>query len=96
MASDFAHYLIFSLFLAKVNFLVEVSEVCGRNLLQGPFVYTFNGLGMTLCVVCTWRAAHVSGRNVLGYTAHVRRLLISALQVVTGKRFVGQRGGGSL
>lgn len=71
MASDFAHYLIFSLFLAKVNFLVEVSEVCGRNLLQDPFVYTYNGLGMTLCVVCTWRAAHFSGRNVLGCTAHV-------------------------
>lgn len=92
MVSDFAHYLIFSLFLAKVNFLVEVSEVCGRNLLQDSFVYTYNGLGMTLCVVCTWRAAYFSGRNVLGYTAHVWCLLISALQVITGKRFVGQRG----
>lgn len=80
--------------MAKVNFLVEISEVCGHNLLQDPFVYTCNGLGTTLCVVCTWRAAHFSGRNVLGYTATVWRLLISALQVVIGKSFVGQRGGG--
>lgn len=92
MASNFAHYLIFSLFLAKVNFLVEISEVCGHNLWQDPFVYTSNRLGMTLCVVCTWRAAHFSGRNVLGYTSNVWRLLIFALQVVTGKRFVGQQG----
>lgn len=70
MASDFAHYLIFSLFLAKVNFLVEISEVCGHNLLQGPFVYTYNGLGMTLCGLHLESCAFLR-KECSSYTANV-------------------------
>lgn len=60
MASGFANYLMFGLFLAKVNFLIEVSEVHGYMVHHRTLSFILLHCLHLLCIICTLRAAYFS------------------------------------